>query len=46
MTDRRVRESDELIELLGVPVLGRIPEAKTAPGRALLAYTAPAAGRT
>jgi len=46
MTDRRVRESDELVELLGVPVLGRIPEAKTAPGRALLAYTAPSAGRT
>jgi chain length determinant protein EpsF len=46
MTDRRVREGDELLQLLGVPVLGRIPDAKTAPGRALIAYAAPAAGRT
>jgi uncharacterized protein involved in exopolysaccharide biosynthesis len=46
MTDRRVREADELLPLLGVPVLGRIPEAKTGPGRALAAYTAPAAART
>jgi chain length determinant protein EpsF len=45
MTDRRVREGDELLELLGVPVLGRIPDAKTAPGRALPALALPAAGR-
>ena len=45
MTDRRVREADELLPLLGIPVLGRIPDAKTAPGRALVAYAAPAAGR-
>lgn len=45
MTDRRVREGDELLGLLGVPVLGRIPDAKTAPGRALVGYAAPAAGR-
>jgi chain length determinant protein EpsF len=46
MTDRRVREGDELLQLLGVPVLGRIPNAKTAPGRALAAYALPAPGRT
>jgi uncharacterized protein involved in exopolysaccharide biosynthesis len=46
MTDRRVREGDELLQLLGVPVLGRIPNAKTGPGRALAAYAAPAPGRT
>jgi chain length determinant protein EpsF len=45
MTDRRVREGDELLELLGVPVLGRIPDAKTAPGRALPALALPAVGR-
>jgi chain length determinant protein EpsF len=45
MGDRRVREGDELVQLLGVPVLGRIPDAKTGAGRALLAYTAPASGR-
>jgi chain length determinant protein EpsF len=33
LTDRRVREGDELVPLLGVPVLGRIPDAKTGPGR-------------
>jgi chain length determinant protein EpsF len=46
MTDRRVREGDELLQLLGVPVLGRIPNAKTGPGRALAAYALPAPGRT
>jgi chain length determinant protein EpsF len=46
MTDRRVREGDELLQLLGIPVLGRIPYAKTAPGRGLVAYAAPGAGRT
>ena len=46
LSDRRVRESDELVALLGVPLLGRIPEVKTAPGRALLPYAAPATGRT
>jgi chain length determinant protein EpsF len=46
MTDRRVREGDELLQLLGVPVLGRIPNAKTGPGRALAAYAAPAPGQT
>jgi chain length determinant protein EpsF len=46
MTDRRVREGDELLQLLGVPLLGRIPNAKTGPGRALPAFSAPAAGRT
>ena len=45
MTDRRVRDGDELLQLLGIPVLGRIPDVKTAPGRALVAYAAPA-GRT
>jgi chain length determinant protein EpsF len=46
MTDRRVREGDELLQLLGVPVLGRIPNVKTGPGRALAAYALPAPGRT
>jgi chain length determinant protein EpsF len=44
MSDRRVREADELLGLLGVPVLGRIPDAKTAPGRALAVPALPAAG--
>ena len=34
------------LQLLGVPVLGRIPNAKTGPGRALAAYAAPAPGQT
>ena len=33
LTDRRVREGDELPQLLGVPLLGRIPNARTGPGR-------------
>jgi chain length determinant protein EpsF len=44
MTDRRVREGDELVELLGVPVLGRIPDSKGGAGRKLLGY--PAGART
>jgi chain length determinant protein EpsF len=45
LTDRRVRDGDELIELLGVPVLGRIPDANARSGRGLPKYAAPAAGR-
>jgi uncharacterized protein involved in exopolysaccharide biosynthesis len=45
LTDRRVRDGDELLQLLGIPVLGRIPDVKTGPGRALLASAAPAPGR-
>jgi chain length determinant protein EpsF len=45
LTDRRVRDGDELLQLLGIPVLGRIPDVKTGPGRALLAPAAPAPGR-
>jgi chain length determinant protein EpsF len=45
MTDRRVREGDELLQLLGIPVLGRIPYVKTAPGRGLVAYAARGVGR-
>ena len=46
LTDRRVRDGDELLQLLGVPILGRIPNAKTAPGRGLVAYAPPAAARS
>ena len=46
LTDRRVRDGDELLPLLGVPILGRIPNAKTAAGRDLVTYTAPAAARS
>lgn len=46
MTDRRVRDGDELLQLLGVPILGRIPNAKTASGRGLVTYAPPAAART
>jgi chain length determinant protein EpsF len=46
LTDRRVREGDELLQLLGVPILGRIPYAKPGSGRGLVTYAAPAAART
>lgn len=46
MSDRRVREGDELAGLLGVPVLGRIPDARAMPGRKLLGYGNPAGART
>lgn len=46
MNDRRVREGDELAELLGVPVLGRIPDARAVPQRKLLGYGNPAGART
>ncbi|HEX4150729.1 MAG TPA: chain length determinant protein EpsF [Steroidobacteraceae bacterium] len=46
MADRRVREGDELVDLLGVPVLGRIPDAKVAPGRRLIGYGTPGTART
>jgi len=49
LTDRRIREGDELAQLLGVPVLGRIPNTSTrrrGGGRGIVPYAAPAAGRT
>jgi chain length determinant protein EpsF len=46
LTDRLVRDGDELVQLLGVPVLGRIPDVRTGAGRARIALTASAPGRT
>lgn len=46
MSDRRVRESDELAQLLGVPILGRIPNTRPRGGGAARPYPEPAAGRT
>jgi chain length determinant protein EpsF len=38
MLDRRVRQGDELVELLGVPLIGRIPDAKGAKRKSYTPY--------
>jgi chain length determinant protein EpsF len=38
MTDRRVRQSDELVPLLGVPLIGRIPDMTAEARRAYAPY--------
>ena len=38
MGDRRVRQSEEIIPLLGIPLLGRIPDTTTEVRRAYTPY--------